>query len=63
MNVIIVEYPRYSIYEDKKQEPKQIYDNLLAVFDWINNNLKIDKSNILIYGKFFRNFFRYLFIF
>ena len=50
MNVI-VEYPGYSIYKDKKQEPKQIYDDSLAVFDWLNNNLKIDKSNIFIYGR------------
>lgn len=50
MNVI-VQYPGYSIYEDKKREPKQIYDDSLAVFDWINNNLKIDKSNIFIYGR------------
>ena len=51
MNVIIVEYPGYSIYKDKKQEPKQIYDDSLAVLDWVNNNLKIDKSNIFIYGR------------
>ena len=50
MNVIFVEYPGYSIYEDKKQEPKQIYDDSLVVFDWLNN-LKIDKSNIFIYGR------------
>ena len=33
MNIIIVEYPGYSIYEDKKQEPKQIYDDSLDVFN------------------------------
>ena len=40
----------YSIYEDKKQEPKQIYDDSLAVFDWLNINLKIDNSNIFSLG-------------
>jgi len=51
MNIIIVEYPGYSIYENKKPEPKQIYDDSLTVFNWLKNKLKIDRNNIFIYGR------------
>ena len=51
MNIIIVEYPGYSIYESKKPEPKQIYDDALIVFNWLNNKIKIDRNNIFIYGR------------
>ena len=51
MNIIIVEYPGYSIYENKKPEPKQIYDDSLTVFNWLMNKLKIDRNNIFIYGR------------
>ena len=51
MNIIIVEYPGYSIYKSKTQEPKQIYEDSLTVYKWLKNKFKITNKDIFIYGR------------
>jgi hypothetical protein len=40
MNIIIVEYPGYSIYPCEDPESKIFFNNALIVYDWIKKNLK-----------------------
>ena len=51
MNIIIVEYPGYSIYFDDQKEPKQIFYDSLSVYKWIINTFHISNSDIFIYGR------------
>lgn len=51
MNVIIVEYPGYSIYKSDKKEPNQLFDDSIVVFDWVINYFKIQPNNIIICGR------------
>lgn len=51
MNVIIIEYPKYSIYVSDTQEPKQIYEDALKVYDWLYITLNVPKNNIFVYGR------------
>ena len=51
MNVVIVEYPKYSIYTSDTQEPKQIYQDAEKVYDWLNKKLNVPENNIFIYGR------------
>jgi hypothetical protein len=50
MNVIIVEYPGYSIYEEEKSSDK-VLDDSVVVFDYLTNNLHIDEENLYILGR------------
>ena len=51
MNIIIVEYPGYSIYMSKMKDPSQIYSDSLIVYNWVKNKLKVSNENIFIYGR------------
>ena len=50
MNVIIVEYPGYSIYKENKSSDTILEDSL-CVFDFLTEILKIDKDHIIVYGR------------
>jgi hypothetical protein len=50
MNVIIVEYPGYSIYSEEKGSNKVLEDSL-TVFDYLTNNLSISDDNIYVLGR------------
>ena len=50
MNVIIVEYPGYSIYhEDPNTE--EILNNTTLIYDFIKEKFKINDKNIFIFGR------------
>ena len=51
MNVIIVEYPGYSIYFEQSPEPKQIFLDSINVYNWIKNKFKICDQQIFVYGR------------
>ena len=51
MNVILVEYPGYSIYQSKKIESSIIYSDALIVFNWIKNKFKLNNEQIYICGR------------
>ena len=40
MNIIIVEYPGYSIYSYKNPDSNMILSNALIVYDWIKNRFQ-----------------------
>ena len=50
MNVIIVEYPGYSIYFSEPSAD-EIINNTTIVYDFIKNKLKIEDKNIFIFGR------------
>lgn len=50
MNVLIVEYPGYSIYKDEKCSDK-VLDNAVIVFDYLTETLNVDPNNIYIFGR------------
>jgi hypothetical protein len=41
MNILIVEYPGYSIYAYEKPDPNIIFSDSLIVYDWIKKTLKV----------------------
>ena len=51
MNVILVEYPGYSIYQSKKIESSLIYSDALIVCNWLKNKFKINNEQIYICGR------------
>lgn len=51
MNVILIEYPGYSIYKSDKKEPNQLFSDSLKVFDWVLNTFNINSNNIFICGR------------
>lgn len=50
MNILIVEYPGYSIYKADKSADVVLEDSL-TVFDYLTENLKIDAENIIVFGR------------
>jgi hypothetical protein len=50
MNVIIVEYPGYSIYNEDKSSDK-VLDDSIIVFDYLINELHINEENLYILGR------------
>ena len=50
MNVLIVEYPGYSIYKSEKSSDKVLEDSL-TVFDYLTDVLNIDSENIYVIGR------------
>lgn len=50
INIIIVEYPTYSIYTLEKDPNKMLTDSL-EVFDFILNEFKAETQNIFIFGR------------
>ena len=50
MNVLIVEYPGYSIYKaDKNAET--VLDDSVAVCDFLTETLKVEAENIVVFGR------------
>jgi esterase/lipase len=50
MNIIIVEYPGYSIYPGKPDSEIILNDSLI-VYDYIKNKFKLDKNNLFVCGR------------
>ena len=50
MNVVIVEYPGYSIYISEKS-PEMILKDSIIVYDYIKEKFKIKDEDIFIYGR------------
>ena len=50
MNIIVVEYPGYSIYLSKK-DPNIILSDSIIVYDWIKSKFGAKDENIYIYGR------------
>ena len=51
MNVILVEYPGYSIYIDNEPTPKKIFEDSKIIYDWIKNTFKVSDNQIFICGR------------
>ena len=51
MNVIMVEYPGYSIYPYENPDSNIIFQNSLIVYDWIKNKFKISDEQIFVCGR------------
>ena len=50
MNIIIIEYPGYSIYPGEPNA-KKILENTDIVYDFIKNEFNIEDKNIFIFGR------------
>ncbi len=50
MNILVVEYPGYSIYKEQKSCYKVLEDSL-TVYDYIKDTLKVSPNNIFIIGR------------
>lgn len=50
MNILIVEYPGYSIYKEDKDSDKVLTDSL-TVFDFLTETLKVEAENIYVFGR------------
>jgi esterase/lipase len=50
-NVIIVEYPGYSIYEYENPDPNLIFDNSLKVYDWVKETFNVENNKIFVCGR------------
>lgn len=51
MNIIMVEYPGYSIYQWEKTEHKTIFSNALIVYDWIKKTFNASDNQIFVCGR------------
>lgn len=51
MNVIMVEYPGYSLYMDDNPEPNKFFSDSLIVYDWIKETFKISDKQIFVCGR------------
>ena len=51
MNIIIVEYPGYSIYSYKNPDSNMILSNALIVYDWIKNRFQASDDQIFVCGR------------
>ncbi len=52
MNVIIVEYPGYSISMDEQNsDPNKIFTDSLIVYDWVQKQFKISEEQIFVCGR------------
>ena len=51
MNVIIVEYPGYSIYHSKNVDSKLILSNTLIVYEWVKSKFKVKDEQIFVCGR------------
>ncbi len=50
MNIILVEYPGYSIYFDQKS-PEKVLENSLLVFDFLIEEIGVNHQNIIVMGR------------
>ena len=51
MNIIIVEYPGYSIYKSENKDSKIILSNAIIVYDWIKEKFKVTDEQIFVCGR------------
>ena len=51
MNIILIEYPGYSIYKSNKKEPNHLFNDSIKVFNWVLQNFNINSNNIFICGR------------
>ena len=51
MNIIIVEYPGYSIYPCEDPESNIFFNNALIVYDWIKNRFQASDDQIFVCGR------------
>ena len=51
MNIIIVEYPGYSIYKSENKDSKIILSNAIIVYDWIKEKFKVNDEQIFVCGR------------
>jgi len=51
MNVIMVEYPGYSIYQSKSIDPITIFSNTLIVYDWVKEKFNAKDDQIFVCGR------------
>lgn len=50
MNILVVEYPGYSIYKSEK-DPNLILSDSIVVYDWVKEKFNAEDENIYIYGR------------
>ena len=50
MNIVIVEYPGYSIYKGRPDAEK-ILENTTIVYDFIKDKFKLEDKNIFVFGR------------
>lgn len=50
MNVIVVEYPGYSLYKDEKDSDKVLQD-CVTVFDFLTETLGVEEEHIYVFGR------------
>lgn len=50
MNILLVEYPGYSVYDEEKSSNIVLEDSLL-VFDFLRERMKVDSGNIFVFGR------------
>ena len=51
MNVIMVEYPGYSIYPYQDPDSNVFFDNTTIIYDWIKDKFKADDDQIFVCGR------------
>ena len=51
MNIIIIEYPGYSIYKTKDSNSNIILENTIIVYDYIKAKFNLNDNNIYILGR------------
>jgi hypothetical protein len=50
INVVLVEYPGYSIYKDDKNSDR-VLENALTVYDFLVDRFKVSEENIYVLGR------------
>ena len=51
MNIIIIEYPGYGIYQTSEKSSETILENTTIVYDFVKGTFKINDENIFIFGR------------
>ena len=51
MNIIIIEYPGYSIYKSNSKNSDIVLENTLLIYDFIKGKFNINNHNIFILGR------------
>lgn len=49
--MILVEYPGYSVYNEKKPSEAEVFSDSLAVYDFVNTNVGFSESKIIVFGR------------
>ena len=51
MNILIIEYPGYGIYQSSEKSSETILENTTIIYDFIKKTFKITDENIFIFGR------------